>query len=107
MLRVKIKNSFNLLRIFFFISSRWFRDLRWYWRHSKKLDVGVSIIKLQSEVLNLFLKILYHYVALAEKGIILSDLVLSVAYHFLVLSYHLVSGINFCLKLFYLSNVPI
>jgi hypothetical protein len=29
------------------------------------------------------------------------------AYHLLVLGYHLVSGSNCCQQLFYLSNVPI
>ena len=73
----------------------------------KKLDVGVSIIKLQSEVLNLLLKELYHCVALGDKGIALDDLVLSVAYRLLTLSYHLVSGGNCFLKLFLLSDLPI
>ena len=66
-----------------------------------------SVIKLQGEILDLLLKILYHYVALVEKSIIFSDLILSMAYHLLVLGYHLVSGSNCYLKLFYLSNMPI
>src|SRR6185312_14311383 len=107
MLRVKIRNSFNLLRIFFFISCRWFRDFRWYWRHLEKLNVSVSIIKLQSEVLDLLLKILYHYIALTEKSIVLGNLIFPVAYRLLVLGYPLVSGSNCCLELIYLSNMPI
>ena len=87
------------------------RDLllhfRWSWRHLEELNVSVIIIKLQGEVLNLLLKILYHYVALVEKSIIFSDLILSMAYRLLVLGYHLISGSNCCLKLLYLSNVPI
>ena len=82
-------------------------DFRWYWRHLKKLNVSISIIKLQGEVLDLFLKILYYYIALTEKSIVLGNLIFPVAYCLLVLGYHLVSGSNYCLKLFYLSNVPI
>jgi len=107
MLRVKVRNSFNLLRIFFFISHRWFRDFRWYWLHLEKLNVSISIIKLQGDVLDLLLKILYHYIALTEKSIILSNLVFPMADCLLVLGYHLVSGSNCCLKFLYLSNVPI
>ena len=107
MLRIKFRYSFNLLGIFFFISRRWFRNFRWYWRHLEKLNVSVSIIKLQGEVLDLFLKILYYYIALTEKSIVLGNLIFPVAYCLIVLGYHLISGSNCCLKLFYLSNVPI
>ena len=71
------------------------------------LNISISILKLRSEVLSLFLKELYHCVALADNGIALDDLVLSVAYRLLMLSYHLVSGGNCCLKLFRLSDMPI
>ena len=99
--------SFNLLGIFFFISRRWFWNFRGYWRHLEKLNESVSVIKLQGEILDLFLKILYHYIALTEKSIILGNLIFPMADCLLVLGYHLVSGSNYCLKLFYLSNVPI
>jgi hypothetical protein len=107
MLRVKARNSFNLIRVFFFISLRLVWDIRWYWRHLKKLDISISILKLRSKVMNLLLKKLYHYVALAEKSIALDDLVLSVAYRLLTLGYHLVPGGNCYLKLFDLSDLPI
>ena len=107
MLRVKVRNSFNLFGVFFSISLRLVRDIGWHWLHLEELDISISIIKLQSEVLNLLLKELYHYVALADKGIVLDDLVLSVAYHLLVLGYHLVPGGNCCLKLFHWSDLPI
>jgi hypothetical protein len=71
------------------------------------LDISISIHKLRREVLNLFLKELYHYVALTDNGIALDNLVLSVAYHLLTLSYHLVPGSNCCLKLFLLSDLPV
>ena len=74
---------------------------------AEKLDVSIGIIKLQSEVLDLLLKVLYHYVALVEKSLIFSDLILSMAYRLLMLGYYLVSGSNYCLKFLYLSNVPI
>src|SRR6185312_16328096 len=98
MLRIKFRYSFNLLGIFFFISRRWFRDFRWYWRHLEKLNVIVSIIKLQSEVLDLLQKILYYYIVLTEKSIILGNLVFLMANCLLVLGYHLISGSNCCLK---------
>ena len=107
MLRIKFRYSFNLLRIFFFISRGWFRDFRWYWLHLEKLNVSISIIKLQGDVLDLLLKILYHYIALTEKSIILGNLVFPMADCLLVLGYHLVSGSNCYLKFLYLSNVPI
>ena len=107
MLRIKFRYSFNLLRIFFFISRGWFRDFRWYWRHLEKLNVIVSIIKLQSEVLDLLQKILYYYIVMTEKSIILGNLVFPMADCLLVLGYHLVSGSNCCLKFLYLRNVPI
>ncbi|KAG2589302.1 hypothetical protein PVAP13_5NG242581 [Panicum virgatum] len=71
------------------------------------LDISISILKLRSEVLSLFLKELYHCVAQADSGFALDDLVLSVAYCLLTLSYHLISGDNCCLKLFLLSNLPV
>ena len=73
----------------------------------EELDESVSILKCRSEVLNLLLKELYHYVALADNGIALDDLVLSVAYRLLTFSYHLVPGGNCCLKLFRLSDLPV
>ena len=71
------------------------------------LNIGISIFKLRSEVLSLFLKELYYCVALIDNGIALDNLVLSMAYHLLTLSYHLVSGGNCCLKLFCLSDLPV
>ena len=107
MLRVKIRNSFNLFWIFFSISHRLIRDIGWHRLYLEELDISISILKLRSEVLNLLLKELYHYVALADKGNILDDLVLSVAYCLLVLGYHLIPGGNCCLKLFHLSDLPV
>ena len=107
MLRVKVRKAFNFFGIFFSISLRLIRNIRWHQRHMEELDVSISILKLRSEVLNLLLKELYHYVALADKGIVLGDLVLSVAYRLLTLSYHLVPGGNYCLEFFRLSDLPI
>ena len=106
MLRVKIRNSFDFFWIFF-ISYRLIRDIGWNRVFLEVLDIGISILKLRIEVLSLFLKELYHCVALIENSITLDDLVLSVAYRLLTLSYHLVSGGNYCLKLFRLSDLPI
>ena len=107
MLRIKFRYSFNLLVIFFFISHRWFWNFRGYWRHLEKLNESVSVIKLQGEILDLLLKILYHYIALTEKSIILGNLIFPMADCLLVLGYHLISGSNCCLKFLYSSNVPI
>ena len=107
MLRVKIRNSFNLFWVFFFISRRLIRNIGWHRVFLEVLDISISILKLRSEVLSLFLKELYHYVALTDNSIALDDLVLSVAYRLLTLSYHLVPGGNCCLKLFHLSDLPV
>ena len=105
MLRVKVRNSFNLFRVFLSISLRLVRGIGYHRLHLEELDVSISIIKLQSEVLNLLLKELYHCVMLGDKGIALDDLVLSVAYCLLALGYHLVPGDDRCLKLFHLSDL--
>ena len=107
MLRVKVRNSVNLFRVFFSISLRLVWNIGWHRLHLEKLHVSIGITKLQSEVLNLLLKKLYHYVALGDKGITLDDLVLSVAYRLLTLGYHLVPGSDCCLKLFHLSDLPV
>ncbi|KAG2620292.1 hypothetical protein PVAP13_3NG166488 [Panicum virgatum] len=107
MLRVKIRNSFNLFWVFFFISRRLIRNIGWHRVFLEVLDISISILKLRSEVLSLFLKELYHYVALTDNGIALDDLVLSVAYRLLMLSYYLILGGNCCLKLFRLSDLPV
>ena len=107
MLRVKVGNSFNLFRVFLSISLRLVRDIGWHRLHLEELDVSISIIKLQSEVLNLLLKELYYCVTLVDKGIILDNPILSVAYCLLALGYHLIPGGNCCLKLFHLSDLPI
>jgi len=106
-LRLPTEDSFNLFWVFFFISLRLIRDIGWHRLHLEELDESVSILKCQSEVLNLLLKELYHYVALADNGIALDDLVLSVANCLLALGYHLVPGGDCCLKLFHLSSLPI
>ena len=74
--RVKVRDSFNLFWVFFFISRRLIRDIGWHRLHLEELDESVSILKCRSEVLNLLLKELYHYVALADNGIALDDLVI-------------------------------
>ena len=71
------------------------------------LDISISIFKLRNEVLSLFLKERYHCVALIENSIALNNLVLSVAYRLLTLSYHLVPGSNCCPKFFRLSDLPV
>ena len=107
MLRVKARNSFNLFGVFFSISLKRIQNIGWHQLHLEELDISISILKLRSEVLNLLLKELYHYVALADNGIALDDLVLLVAYRLLMLGYHLVPGGNCWLKLFHLSDLPI
>ena len=76
MLGVKVKNSFNLFGVFLSISVRLVQDIGWHRLHLEEFDVSISIIKLQSEVLNLLLEELYHCVALGDKGIALNDLIL-------------------------------
>ena len=107
MLRVKVRKSFNLFGVFLSIFLKLVRDIGWHRLHLEELDVSISIIKLQSEVLNLLLKELYHCVTLGDKGIALDDLVLSMTYCLLALDYHLVPGGECCLKLLHLSDLPV
>jgi hypothetical protein len=65
MLRIKIRNSFNLFRVFFFIFTfRLFKCDRRYWLLMKHIDMGDGVIKLKSKVLDLLLEKLDDSVAL-------------------------------------------
>jgi hypothetical protein len=72
-LRIDPEDSFDFFRIFFFFRS-------WYgrrcWLLLEFIDVGVGIINLQDEVMDLFLEELNDRVALGDYRITLIDLVL-------------------------------
>jgi hypothetical protein len=74
MLRIDLGDSFDFFRIFFF--------RRWYSRRCRLLlefiDVGLGIINLQDEVMDLFLKELNDCVALDDYRITLINLVFPV-----------------------------
>jgi hypothetical protein len=73
MLRIDLGDSFNFFRIFFFFRS-------WYGRRCglllKFMDLGLGIINLQDEVMDLLLKELNDRVALGDYRITLIYLVL-------------------------------
>jgi hypothetical protein len=57
MLRIKIRNSSNLFRVFFFIFTfRLFRCDRRWWLLMKHIDMGDGIVKLKSKVMDLLLE---------------------------------------------------
>jgi hypothetical protein len=67
MLGIKIENSFNLFRVFFFIFTfKLFRCDRRYWLLMKHIDMGSGVIKLKSKVMNLLLEKLDDSVALND-----------------------------------------
>jgi hypothetical protein len=54
MLGIKIRNSFNFFRVFFFIfTCRLLRCDRRYWLLMKHIDMGDGVVKLKSKVMNL------------------------------------------------------
>jgi hypothetical protein len=67
MLGIKIRNSFNLFRFFFFIFTfRLFRCDRRYWLLMKHIDMGDGVVKLKSKVMDLLLEKLDGSVALND-----------------------------------------
>jgi hypothetical protein len=67
MLGIKIKNSFNLFRVLFFIFIfRLFRCDRRYWLLMKHIDMGDGGVKLKSKVMDLLLEKLNDSVALND-----------------------------------------
>jgi hypothetical protein len=67
MLGIKIRNSFNLFRVFFFIFTfRLFRCDRRYWLLMKHINMGDDAVKLKGKIMNLLLKKLDDGVALND-----------------------------------------
>jgi hypothetical protein len=65
MLRIKIRNSFNLFRVLFFIFTfRLFRCNRRYWLLMKHIAMGDGVVKLKSKVMDLLLEKLDDSIAL-------------------------------------------
>jgi hypothetical protein len=73
-LRIDFGDSFNFFRIFFFLFRSGYS--RRCWLLLEFIDVGLGIINLQDEVMDLFLKELDDCVALGDYRITLIDLVL-------------------------------
>jgi hypothetical protein len=67
MLGIKIGNSFNLFRVFFFIFTfRLLRCDRRCWLLMKYIDMGDGVVKLKSKVMDLLLEKLNDSVALND-----------------------------------------
>jgi hypothetical protein len=77
MLRVKIINSFDFLRFFFF-AFRCFRYSRRCWLLLKFVDVSEGVVNLKDEVVDLILEELDNRVTLGDYCITLIDLILPV-----------------------------
>jgi hypothetical protein len=74
-LRIDLGDSFNFFRIFFLFRS-WYS--RRCWLLLKFIDLGLGIINLENEVVDLFLEKLNDRVALGDYRITLIDLVFPV-----------------------------
>jgi hypothetical protein len=72
-LRINSGDSFDFFRIFFFLFKGWYR--RRCWLLLEFIDLGLGIINLENEVMNLFLKKLNDCVALGDYRITLIDLI--------------------------------
>jgi hypothetical protein len=75
-LRIDLEDSFDFFRIFFFLFEGW--HSRRCWLLLEFIDVGVGIINLQDEVMDLLLEELNDRVALGDYRIIFIDLVFPV-----------------------------
>jgi hypothetical protein len=75
-LRIDPGDSFDFFRIFFFLFGCWYN--RRYWLLLEFIDVGMGIINLKDEVVDLFLEKLNDRVALSDHCVTLVDLIFSV-----------------------------
>jgi hypothetical protein len=104
-LRIDPGDSFNFFRIFFFLFGGWYS--RRYWLLLKFIVLGLGIINLENEVVDLFLEELNIRVALGDYRITLIDLV------FLVMNSLLPGSDDFfllchqSLKLLYLGDLSV
>jgi hypothetical protein len=64
MLRIKIRNSFNLFRVFFIFTFRLLRCDQRYWLFMKHINMADGVVKLKSKIMNLLLEKLDDGVAL-------------------------------------------
>jgi hypothetical protein len=85
MLEVKIRNSFDFLRFFFF-AFRCFRCSRRCWLLLKFVDVSEGVVNLKDEVMDLLLEELDNRVTLSDYCITLIDLILPVDNGLILLS---------------------
>jgi hypothetical protein len=105
-LGVEIRNSFGFLWVFFF-AFRCFRCNRRCWLLLKFVDVSDSVVNLKDEVVDLLLEELDNCVTLSDYCITLIDLILKVDNGLFSLCDYFLLFRNQCLKLFYLSDLPI
>jgi hypothetical protein len=105
-LGVKIGNSFDFLRFFFF-AFRCFRYSRRCWLLLKFVDVSEGIVNLKDVVVDLLLEELDNRVALSDYCITLIDLILPVDNDLISLCDNFLLFRDQCLKLFYLSDPSI
>jgi hypothetical protein len=105
-LGVKIGNSFDFLRFFFF-AFRCFRYSRRCWLLLKFVDVSEGIVNLKDVVVDLLLEELDNRVALSDYCITLIDLILPVDNDLISLCDNFLLFHDQCLKLFYLSDLSI
>jgi hypothetical protein len=105
-LGVKIRNSFDFLRFFFF-TFRWYRYSRRCWLLLEFVDVSEGVVNLKDKVVDLLLVELNNRVMLSDYCIIFIDLILPVDNGLFSLCDYFLLYRDHCLKLFYLSDLPI
>jgi hypothetical protein len=103
-LRIDLGDSFNFFRIFFFFRS-WYS--RRCWLLLEFIDLGLGIINLKNEVVDLFLEKLNDCVALGDYRITLIDLVLPVMNGLFACSDDFFLLGHRSLKLLYLGNLSV
>jgi hypothetical protein len=101
-LRIDLGDSFDFFRIFFFLFGGWYS--RRCWLLLEFIDLGLGIINLENEVMNLFLKKLNERVALGDYRITLIDLVFPVMNGLLTCSDDFFLLCHRSLKLLYLGD---
>jgi hypothetical protein len=104
-LRIDPGDSFNFFRIFFFLFGGWYS--RRYWLLLKFIDLGLGIINLEDEVMDLFLEKLNDRVALGDYRITLIDLIFPVMNSLLPGSDDFFHLCHRRLKLLYLGDLSV
>jgi hypothetical protein len=106
MLGIKIRNSFNFLRVFF-STLRYYKCSRRYWLLLEFVDVSMGVVNFKDKVVDLLLEELNDRVVLSDYCITLIDLILQVKNSLLTCCDNLLLLRDQGLMLYYLSDLSI